>query len=112
MGAMSDGNIPEKELAMIPGAVYFCKNGYRSLVLTDKLDPGSYRLYAFARRTRYMDRTVREAAASIPFHVGNQSCEDVKEGTCFKKVRQAMTSAKRMGVASWLLGFLKSCLSS
>jgi len=42
--------VPETQLAIIPDAVYYCKNGYRGIVQTGKLKPGSYRLYGFARR--------------------------------------------------------------
>jgi hypothetical protein len=46
----SDGNVPEKPMHIIPNAVFYCKNGYRGIVQTQLLKPGSYRLYAFARR--------------------------------------------------------------
>lgn len=51
VNALSDGNVPEKVLPIIPHAAYHCKNGYRAVVLTEMLKPGSYRLYGFARRT-------------------------------------------------------------
>lgn len=100
----SDGNVPEKPMHIIPNAVFYCKNGYRGIVQTQLLKPGSYRLYAFARRTRYGDHTVREASASILFHVGNQSCHSVlhgQHGPCYTKVTEAMTKAQRMGVCQW-----------
>lgn len=101
VNALSDGNVPEKVLPIIPHAAYHCKNGYRAVVLTEMLKPGSYRLYGFARRIRYFDHTIREASASIPFHVGQQKCQDVTSGPCYEKVWKSRTSAQRMGVSTW-----------
>eukprot|EP00913_Durusdinium_trenchii_P007536 g7081.t1 len=56
--------------------------------------------FRFAR-IRYFDHTIREASASIPFHVGQQKCQDVTSGPCYEKVWKSRTSAQRMGVSTW-----------
>lgn len=57
--------MPETQLAIIPDAVYYCKNGYRGIVQTGKLKPGSYRLYGFARRFHAVFRNYGEAWESL-----------------------------------------------
>ncbi|CAJ1452266.1 unnamed protein product, partial [Effrenium voratum] len=102
VNAKSDGNVPEEQLNIIPNAVHYCKNGFRGLVQTSHLKEGSYRLYGFARRNRFQDQTMREAAASIAFQVGRQHCETAKNGsTCDTAVKLARTATRRMGVATW-----------
>ncbi|CAJ1330799.1 unnamed protein product [Effrenium voratum] len=102
VNAKSDGNVPEEQLNIIPNAVHYCKNGFRGLVQTSHLKEGSYRLYGFARRNRFRDQTMREAAASIAFQVGRQHCETAKNGsTCDTAVKLARTATRRMGVATW-----------
>ncbi|CAE7411881.1 CAT1 [Symbiodinium natans] len=104
----SDGNIAEEPQTVIEHVVEACEPGsFRAKLKTSMLEEGNYRLYGFARRTQDgailgYPSTV-EASISIPFHIGKEKCADVKKGRCFDEVTRLMTSARRMGYASWPL---------